>query len=184
MNIVLIGPRGVGKSRLARMLSILTKRPVLSTDLLISYEHQGLSIPALLQRHQGDWRVFREMEYAVVEKIAHLDDIIIDAGGGLVVDLDSTGAECFSHRKVAALKRHGVLVWLTGDLGRLARKVATDATRPLLSAQHAEETIMRRREPFYQQAADLTLNVEGRRVKSLAYLLLEQIVLVPEGEGG
>ena len=35
MNINLIGMRGVGKSNVARRLSVLSKRPVMSTDTVI-----------------------------------------------------------------------------------------------------------------------------------------------------
>ncbi|MBF0126950.1 MAG: shikimate kinase [Magnetococcales bacterium] len=175
MNIVLIGPRGVGKSSLSRHLSLLTRRPVVATDLLISYENDGLPIPDLLQRHHGDWRRFRDLEYAVVEKVARLDHLIVDAGGGVVVDLDPEGGECFSHRKIAALKRNGFLIWLTGDLQLLAQKAARDAGRPALSDALSEESIMRRREPFYRQAADLAIPVDGRKRMTLAKTLLGQL---------
>ena len=47
MNIVLIGMRGVGKTNIARRVCFLTKRPVMSTDVLVEYE-VGLPIPELV----------------------------------------------------------------------------------------------------------------------------------------
>ena len=38
VNIVLIGMRGVGKTNIARRVSFLTKRPDMSTDILVEYE--------------------------------------------------------------------------------------------------------------------------------------------------
>ncbi|MBF0439441.1 MAG: shikimate kinase [Magnetococcales bacterium] len=175
MNIVLIGPRGVGKSSLGRKLALLTKRPILSTDLLISYESHGLSIPEIIRQHHGDWRPFRDLEYAVVKKIALLDGLIIDAGGGIVVDLDEQGNECFSHRKITELKRNGFLIHLAGDPVRLAQKIAQDDNRPPLSATHSESAIMRRREPFYQQAADLTINTEDGHRSMIPKTILAQL---------
>lgn len=168
MNLILIGMRGAGKSNLSRRISMLTKRPVMSTDTLISYEYQGLPIPAILERVGGDWRAFREIEAQVVQKVAAMDNIIVDTGGGVVVDLDDHGKETYSHRKMDALKRNGRVFWLQGDIARLAAKVTADTRRPPLSTTENEETIMQRRLPFYQQAADHVLNIEGVRREILA----------------
>ena len=47
VNIVLIGMRGVGKTNIARRLSFATKRPVMSTDVLVEYE-LGAPIPQIV----------------------------------------------------------------------------------------------------------------------------------------
>ncbi|MBF0180707.1 MAG: shikimate kinase [Magnetococcales bacterium] len=177
MNIVLIGPRGVGKSGVARALAMLTKRQVFSTDTLLSYENDGLPIPQMLAWLRHDWRRFRELEYQVVTKCARMDNIILDTGGGVVVDLDPDGNECFSQRKVEALRHNGLVVRLTGDLTRLAQKNALDANRPALSATLDEETIMRRRDFFYQSAAHFSLDTEGRRKTALARAILDYLAM-------
>ncbi|MEO5377585.1 MAG: shikimate kinase [Magnetococcus sp. DMHC-6] len=174
MNIVLIGARGVGKTSLSWRLSRLTRRSVLSTDLLISYDHQGHSIPAIVAQ-EGGWGFFRELEYQVIQKVGRLDQIVIDTGGGVVVDLDSAGVEIFSQRKIAALKENGFLVWLQGDPARLARQVVADLNRPALSTLLSEEEVMRRRMPFYAQAADLTVQIENRDPQELAKEILAKI---------
>ena len=168
MNVILIGLRASGKSNISRRLSLLTKRPTLSTDLLISYDNGGRAIEEIVASHNGDWRPFRDMEYAVACKVAALDGIIIDAGGGMVVDWNEQEQEVFSERKVSVLKRNGFVVWLQGDVQRLARKVQGDASRPALSDRLAAEEIMQSRQPFYRKAADLVVNIEGRTRKQLA----------------
>ena len=168
MNIVLIGLRACGKSSVSRHLSRLSKRPVLSTDLLVSYEQGGRSIADIVTACQGDWRSFRDMEYAVACKAAVLDGIIIDCGGGMVVDWDDQGREMFSARKVSVLKKNGFVVWLQGDVQRLAQKVQGDATRPALSDSLDIAEVMERRLPFYRQAADWTVDIEGKTRKELA----------------
>ncbi|HIJ84001.1 MAG: shikimate kinase [Magnetococcales bacterium] len=168
MNLILIGMRGAGKSNISRRLAALTKRPVMSTDALISYENQGCSIPILLEKTGGDWRTFRDLETQVVQKVAAMDDVIIDTGGGVVVDLDDEGREIYSRRKMDALKKNGRVIWLEGDIVRLAAKATADSRRPSLSATESEEAIMRRRLPFYQRAADHAVNIEGIRREILA----------------
>lgn len=158
MNIVLIGMRGVGKTNIARRLSFQTKRPVMSTDILVEYE-TGTSIPQYVAQH--GWPAFREREFEVVGKLAHLDGLIVDAGGGVVVDLDD-GVEVYSSRKVDLLKHHGEVVFLRGDITRLAAKVASDPNRPALDARRSAADLMRARLPFYEAAADWTIDVEGK----------------------
>lgn len=179
MNIVLIGVRGVGKSTIARRLAVLTNRPVLSTDLLISYDNGGLSIPALLAARNGDWRAFRDLEYQVLQKTAAMDNLILDTGGGVVVDLDDQGREIFSQRKVAALRQNGAVIWLKGNLAVAARRVAGDANRPDLHLRQSEMEVMKRREPFYQQAADLVIDMEEISPKEQANKIFQVLPFQP-----
>lgn len=175
MNIVLIGMRGAGKSKVSRRLSALTKRDVLSSDLLIQYDNDAKSIPEILEEHNGDWRVFRDMEFDTVRKITALDGNIIDCGGGVIVDLDDEGNEVFSARKVDLLKQSGLIIWLKGDIPRLAAKVKGDAKRPSLSETKSAEEVMCRRLPFYEQAADITIDIEGKTRKEVAAIVLEKV---------
>ncbi|MET0104534.1 MAG: shikimate kinase [Sedimenticola sp.] len=176
MNIVLIGMRGAGKSNISRRLSVMTKWPVLSTDLLIEYENGGRTIPEIIADSSGDWRSFREMEFEVVRKISRLDNTIIDCGGGIVVDLDENGDEIFSERKIELLRQNGTIVWLKGDIARLAAKVQGDPNRPALDAVRSAEELMHRRLPFYEQAADLIMDLETKKRKKIAKMIARTLV--------
>lgn len=174
MNIVLIGMRGAGKSNISRRLSLLTKRPVLSTDLLIEYENGGKSIPEIIAETNGDWQKFRQMEFDVVQKISAMDNAIIDCGGGIIVDVADDGVEIFSQRKVDLLKANGQVVWLKGDIERLAAKVKGDQRRPTLDETRSAQEVMHRRLPFYQQAADIVMDIEGKRRRKIARKIYRQ----------
>lgn len=177
MNIVLIGMRGAGKSNISRRLSMLTKRPVLSTDLLIEYENGGKSIPDIIAGTNGDWQLFRQMEFEVVQKISSMDNAIIDCGGGIIVDVADDGTEVYSKRKVDLLKANGQVVWLKGDIERLAAKVKGDQRRPTLDETKSTLELMHRRLPFYQQAADIVLDIEGKRRRKIARKIYRHIYL-------
>ena len=166
MNLALIGMRGVGKSNISRRLAFLTKRPVLSTDLLVEYE-TGYTIPEYVADH--GWGSFRMRELAVIERLAAMEHVIVDCGGGIVVDVDpDTGLEVYGEDKVAALQARGPVVWLRGDIDRLAAKTAGDASRPSLNDDLPMTELMRRREPFYRTAADVVIDVEGRKRSVMA----------------
>jgi shikimate kinase len=174
MNIVMIGMRGAGKSNISRRLAVLTKRPVLSSDQLIEYDNGGRTIPQIVAEAKGDWHLFREMEYQVVKKITRLDNLIVDCGGGIIVDLDEKGNEIFSRRKIDLLRENGTIVWLKGDIARLSAKVQNDPSRPSLDAVRSAEELMWRRLPFYQQAADLVIDIEGKDRDKLAAKIANQ----------
>ncbi|MBF0185763.1 MAG: shikimate kinase [Magnetococcales bacterium] len=178
MNIVLIGLRGCGKSSVSRLLAKMSKRPLLSTDLLFSYENNGQSISDFVAACHGDWRPFRDQEYAITCKASALDNLIIDCGGGIVVDCLQQNQEIFSARKVSALRRNGLLFWLNGDLQRLARKVQEDPSRPALNSHLPLLTVMQQRLPFYQQAAHHIIDIEGKTRKQIAHTILQQVGVI------
>lgn len=176
MNINLIGMRGVGKSNVARRMSVLTKMPVMSTDTLITYE-TGMSVPEFVAAH--GWTQFRERELEVLTKLAPLSGIIVDCGGGIMVDLDADGHEVFSFPKVEMLRDGGPVVWLRGDIARLAAKTIGDADRPELDSRRSAEAIMRAREPWYEQASTWQITVERGQRQAAAEAITDHYQLRP-----
>ncbi len=173
MNVNLIGMRRAGKSNVSRRLAVMSKRPVVSTDLMIEYENGGQTVADFIEGSGGDWTAFRELEFLVVQKVARLSEVIVDCGGGVIVDLDAQGHEVFSDRKVAALKSGGPIVWLSGDIARLAAKAKPGGKRPTLDTTRSVEAVMRSRLPFYEAAADYVLDVEGKERSALAKEIME-----------
>lgn len=170
-NLVLIGGRGCGKSSLSRRILRRNKQFVLlSLDSLIQYE-AGASIPQIVA--QRGWKEFRDLEFAVVEKTTQIPaPTLLDCGGGVVVDLDESGHEVFSRRKVEALRRHGHVVYLKRDADYLIGRIANDPNRPPLSDERSFIDIMKRRDPWYREAADLTLECGERSKDDLATEIL------------
>ena len=84
---------------------------------------------------------------------------------GIVVDLDADGEEVYSDRKVQALKRNGLVVYvrrpvayLEERIRRKEKKLGGNSQRPQLSASKSFQAIMERRDPWYAEAADLVLD--------------------------
>jgi shikimate kinase len=175
MNIVLIGMRGSGKSNISRRLSVCSKRSMLSTDILISYENQGDDISTILEKNRGDWRVFRELEYLIVKKIVNQDNLIIDTGGGILVDLDENDNEIFSERKLKLLKKNGLVIWLKGDVSDLAKRVKGDPNRPTLVSGKPDSEAMARRIPFYEKSADIIIDIDGKKRKEIVLEIMGKL---------
>ncbi len=151
-NLVLIGGRGCGKSSVAKRLARCNRHFMLfSLDAMIRYEAGGLTIPEIVARE--GWPGFRTREREVVDKVAVFEGgALIDAGGGVVVELDGEGGERFSEAKVEALRRHGRVLYLYRDVSYLAERVGCDSNRPTLSGEPFE-SIHARRDPWYRKAA-------------------------------
>jgi shikimate kinase len=171
-NLALIGGRGCGKSSIAKRLARTNRNFMLfSLDALIRYESGGASIPEIVERE--DWVGFREREYAVVQKVSAFESgALIDCGGGVVVDLDDSGQEVFSRRKVDALRRRSLVVYLRRETDYLLDRISSDADRPGLSETSSFHEIMERRDPWYREAADWVLECAGESKAELTERVL------------
>ncbi len=178
-NITIIGMRGAGKSNVSRRLSVLTKRPVFATDTVVSYEAGGRSIPDLVAAE--GWPGFRRRETEALTKIVRMDDIIIDCGGGLVMELDEAGEERCSAAHIAALRAAGPVIWLRGDVPRLVAKVQAKADRPALVDADALLDLMHARQPCYAQAATHVVDIEGKKRESIALEIVGLLGMEPAG---
>jgi shikimate kinase len=159
-NFAFIGPRGAGKSRLSRKFAKRLDRLLLSTDTLISYEAGGLPIRDIVAAE--GWAGFREREYRLLEKVAGMPAVVIDCGGGILVDVDADGSEYFSERKAALLREKCTTIYLKRSVQWLLSRELDSSHRPTLAADY--EAVLRRRLPWYEKAADYVLDLSGRDV--------------------
>ncbi|MCG6153930.1 shikimate kinase [Leptospira bandrabouensis] len=171
MNIIFIGARGAGKSKVSRSLSKTTDFPVVSTDSTAVYEAGGISIPSFVEKY--DWKKFRELEYSILQKLENANGIILDCGGGILFDLDESGNEIPSRRKLDILRKIGRIVYLERDLEELIEKVKGDSTRPDLSKVNSYRSILEKRLPVYQEAAHFKLNLSKLTKEEAAERVLD-----------
>lgn len=157
-NLALIGGRGCGKTSISKRVSLANRGFMLfSTDALVRYEAGGSSIPEIVEEH--GWQRFRDFEFEVLDKLTKMKSgLLLDCGGGIVVDLDEHGEEIYGDRKVDLLRRDGIVIYLRRDHEYLAARIAGDKNRPDLSETRSFLEIMARREPWYMQAAHHVLD--------------------------
>ena len=175
MNIALIGPRGVGKSKISRKMSKMTGLPVISTDMIAVYESGGISIEEMIRRNHGNWKNFRELEYRILKNISNAKNIILDCGGGIIFDIDAKGNEILSERKVKLLKSFATIIYLSQGKDYLLNKVQSDPNRPDLSAINSYEMILNRRIPLYENTADIIYKIETSKPDVAAKDIFEKL---------
>ncbi|MCB1177525.1 MAG: shikimate kinase [Leptospiraceae bacterium] len=176
MNIALIGPRGVGKSKVSRKLSKQTGMPVVSTDMIAVYELGGISIPEYVKTCNGDWSKFRDLEFKILENLKTSRSIILDCGGGIIFDLDENGNEIVSKRKTELLSSFTTIVGLSQDTNYLIDKIKNDASRPSLSQIESYEAILKRRLPIYENTSNHFVKIDGLEPDKVAKWIKNNIL--------
>lgn len=144
---------GSGKTTLGERLAARLRRPFVDLDREVDRELGG-SFHRLVAE-QG-WLAFRELEYAIVKRIAAMRDVVAALGGGTVRYAWN----------VDALRGTGAVVLLEADLATLAARVrAADRPRvnPGTSLEEDLAAIWSTSEHLYRAAATLTYRTDARR---------------------
>ena len=151
MNLVLIGYRGTGKSTVARLLATRLGLEVVSLDQEIVHR-AGRSIPAIVAEH--GWPYFRDLEAEIVKQFSARDNLIIDAGGGVILRPEN----------VDNLRRGGKLFWLRASVSIIVARIEAGTDRPPLTAGKSfteeVEDVLRERTPLYAAAADHEIDTD------------------------
>lgn len=138
-NIVLVGFMGTGKSATAWLVARRLERQLVDMDAEIE-KRAGKRIPAIFA--QDGEPHFRKLERELVQDISQRRNLVIAAGGGVVLDPDN----------VEDLSRNGVLVCLSSEAETILRRVGAERHRPLLEGDDKVRKILdllEKRRPYY-----------------------------------
>jgi len=171
-NIVLIGMRGSGKSKIGKKLAKITKREFLDTDQLIEKEEHR-TIPEIVK--DNGWDYFRKVESEVIAEISEKEDIVISTGGGAILNKEN----------IKNLQRNGIIVYLKADPVTLAQRIKNSTNRPALKEglNLIDEMmeLLKERNPIYESTADATADVstqsedKEKDIKLKAQAILELV---------
>ncbi len=164
MNIVLIGYRGAGKSAVGNIVAERLGMQCVSMDERI-VEKTGMPIPEFVQKH--DWPAFRDVESEVARELSGVDDIVIDAGGGVIERPEN----------VDALRANGVVIWLKASVDVIVPRIEGGTERPSLtgtkSATDEVAEVLERRIPKYAAAARYEIDTDPLTPEQVADRVVE-----------
>ena len=165
-NIALIGYMGTGKTVVGQLLAEKLGMKFIELDRLIEQE-AGKSIPEIFQQ---DGEIgFRELEIEATKKIAREKYCVIACGGGLVLNKIN----------IDRLKEGARIVYLTASPRATLKRVSGQAgQRPLLEVENQLKTInemLKFRKPFYERAADITINTSKLDADAVADKIIEKL---------
>jgi shikimate kinase len=164
-NIFLIGPMGAGKSAVGRYLARTLHLSFVDSDDEIE-SRTGVDIPFIFEK-EGETG-FRKREAVVIDDLSKLDGVVLATGGGAVIDPDSRS--CLGGR--------GFVVYLFTSVDQQVSRTQKGRERPLLENADPRGTLqelLETRDPLYREIADLVVETDGRKVKSVASEIIENV---------
>ncbi|MCE5303770.1 MAG: shikimate kinase [Planctomycetaceae bacterium] len=169
MSLTLIGYRATGKTTLAQLLAQRLDWDWIDADVEIE-RRAGKSIAEIFA--ESGEPAFRDLESAVIADLCRRDRLVVAAGGGAPMRPENR----------AAMRQGGKVVWLTALPETILRRMSGDATtaarRPNLTEKSPLDEIvhlLQVRRPIYQEAADWTVDTEGKTPDRLADEILARL---------
>ena len=164
-NIFLIGPMGAGKSAVGRYLARTMHLSFVDSDDEIE-SRTGVDIPFIFEK-EGETG-FRKREAVVIDDLSKMDGVVLATGGGAVIDADSR----------SRLGGRGFVVYLYTSVDQQVLRTKKGRERPLLDNIDPRTTLqdlLDLRDPMYREIADIVVETDGRKVKSVADEIIEQV---------
>ena len=176
-NIYLIGFMGSGKSTVAKELSKLLDLPVIELDEIIETYYKK-SISELFEE-------FGEKDFRNIETLLLITSItgchqpydlmkgaIFSCGGGTPLE----------ELNVISMQNSGRIVYLTASPKTILERVSGSTHRPLLKDKmnlQDIEDMLEIRAPYYEDAADITIDTENKTPADIAGEIMMALNLVP-----
>lgn len=157
-NVFLVGPMGVGKSTIGRLLAAELDLNFCDSDRVIE-DRTGADIPWIFDM-EGE-AGFRERESNVLKELATEAGLVVATGGGIVMRPENGDV----------MKNAGYVCYLTASVDHLVERTARDKKRPLLQVENPRQKIidlLAIRDPIYRAIADFIVNTDRRSPKSVA----------------
>ena len=164
-NIFLIGPMGAGKSAVGRYLARTLHLSFVDSDDEIE-SRTGVDIPFIFEKEGEEG--FRKREAVVIDDLSKMDGVVLATGGGAVIDADSR----------SRLGGRGFVVYLYTTVDQQVARTQKGRERPLLESSDPRATLqdlLDTRDPMYREIADIVVDTDGRKVKSVANEIIEQV---------
>jgi len=156
-NIFIVGPMGAGKTTVGKRLADQRGMSFVDSDHEIE-ARCGVDISYIFEK-EGE-PGFRKREAQVIAELTQRNDIVLATGGGAVVTPENR----------QALGSRGFVVYLHASVQQQLARTQRCENRPLLQAPDRREVLerlLRERDPFYREIADLVLESDGHNAKWL-----------------
>tara|TARA_B100000925_G_scaffold4771_1_gene3457 strand:- start:1692 stop:2204 length:513 start_codon:yes stop_codon:yes gene_type:complete len=164
-NYFLIGPMGAGKTAVGKQLAKLLDIEFYDTDEEIE-SRTGVDIPFIFEK-EGE-SGFRKRESEILSELTKKNNIVLATGGGAIQSKEN--------RK--NLMSKGTVIYLKADIQKQFERTLKGKERPLLNSENPKlilENLMKIREPFYQNSADITITTDDRKISSVAREIMNKI---------
>lgn len=164
-NIFLIGPMGVGKSTIGRMLAATLGRPFYDSDREIEAV-TGADIPWIFDV-EGE-AGFRVREERMIDTLTQRDGIVMATGGGAILSANTR----------RNLHNRGTVVYLKASISQQFERTSKDRSRPLLQTADPLgriKELMKIREPLYLETAHIIVDTSRRGPRTVVSEIIRRL---------
>lgn len=164
-NLFLIGPMGVGKSTIGRMLASALNRAFFDSDREIEAV-TGADIPWIFDV-EGE-AGFRVREERMIDTLTQREGIVLATGGGAILSANNR----------ANLNSRGTVVYLKASIAQQFERTSKDRNRPLLQTADPLSRIrelMKIREPLYVETAHIAVDTSRRGPRTVVTEILRRL---------
>jgi len=165
-QIYLIGFMGSGKSAVAKYLKKYFRAKIMEMDEMLE-KNAGKPVSRIFAE-DGE-KVFREMETDLLRRIGSMGPVVVSCGGGVPMRQEN----------VRLMKEHGTVIFLQASPHTIYDRVKSRHDRPLLEGHMNPEyigSLMEKRRPAYEAAADLVISVDGKSLGEICEELPDQLL--------
>lgn len=165
-HLYLIGFMGVGKTSTSRQLSKKLGVKETDTDAMI-VEQEKKAITDIFADSSEEY--FRQVETGILDILAEQPPCVVACGGGMAM----------REVNVKKMKQTGLIIFLTAEPETIYEHVKDSKDRPLLNGNMNVDYIadlMSRREPKYQEAADVIIRTD----EYVPFQIADQIIEILE----
>ena len=166
-NIYLVGPMGVGKTTVGRLLAKELKMRFIDTDHEVE-RRAGADINWIFDV-EGEVG-FRARESRTLEDISSGVGQVVSTGGGIILNPVNRDR----------IRNSGYCVYLSADAGQLVARIGNDKKRPLLQASEPKkilENIIKLRDPLYREVAQTVVQANSGPPRQLAKEIAKNLKL-------
>ncbi len=164
-NIFLVGPMGAGKSAVGRQLARMLHLDFVDSDDEIE-ARTGVDIGFIFEK-EGE-QGFRDREVTVIDELSQREGTVLATGGGAVMRDENR----------SRLGARGFVVYLYTGVDQQFARTSRGRERPLLRDTDRRKKLgdlLAVRDPLYREIADLVVETDGRKVKSVAVEILDSL---------
>ena len=169
-SIYLVGPMGVGKTTIGRVLADMLQLEFYDSDREIEAS-TGADIPWIFDV-EGE-AGFRIRESRMINSLTRLKKIVLATGGGAVL----------ADKNRQRLAKRGYVVYLRASIKQQVERTSRDKNRPLLQTPQPEKKIrelMKIRDPLYREVADLVVDTNRRNPKTVSQEICRKVKALQE----
>lgn len=164
-HIFLIGFMGSGKSTIAKKLAKKLSARRVEMDECIE-EEQGMPITEIFATKGEPY--FREAETDFLRRLSEGERCVVSCGGGVAMRQEN----------VAIMRESGTIVLLDAAPETIYYRVKDSTDRPLLNGHMNIDyiaSLMEKRAPFYQKAADLTVSTNKKSAAAITDEIVQRV---------